>query len=153
MSQRDPFVLRFYIARIRSRRKPSILPRRCELSQQFSPFHQKFSVPIIISFTFIRVSAVLPPSSRCIFPFPLIPHVVVAPKRYGFTSCPISHGRKGHGYLLSISTDQAHKSRLEMFDRLILAPKIFTRNELQVKVTAPLQVPSTSISSIFRFHT
>jgi hypothetical protein len=33
MSQRDPFVFRFNIAPFPSRRKPSILPRRCRLSQ------------------------------------------------------------------------------------------------------------------------
>ena len=57
-------------------------------------------------------------------------------------SSPVIHWRKGHGYLLLISKDQAHKSRLEMLDFLILAPEIFTRNEPQVKVTLPLQVPS-----------
>ncbi len=31
---------------------------------------------------------------------------------YGLTSSPVRHWRKGHGYLLLISTDQAHKSRL-----------------------------------------
>jgi hypothetical protein len=67
---------------------------------------------------------------------------VQTPKRYGLTSSPVSHRRRGHGYLLLISTDQAHKSRLEMFDFLILTPKIFTRNKQQVKVTSPLQVPS-----------
>ena len=46
------------------------------------------------------------------------------------------------GFLLLISTDQAHKSRLEMFDFLILKSKIFTRNEPQVKVTLQLKVPS-----------
>ncbi len=61
---------------------------------------------------------------------------------YGLTSSPVSPWRRGHGYLLLISTDQAHKSRLEMFDFLILTLKIFTRNEPQVKVSSPLQVPS-----------
>jgi hypothetical protein len=38
---------------------------------------------------------------------------------------------------LLISKDQAHKSRLEMFDFQIFAPKIFTRNKPQVKNTIP----------------
>ena len=66
----------------------------------------------------------------------------MAPKRYGLTSSPVSPWRRGHGYLLLISTDQAHKSRLEMSDFLILKSKIFTRNEPQVKVTSQLKVPS-----------
>ena len=66
----------------------------------------------------------------------------MAPRRYGLTSSPVSPWRRGHGYLLLISTDQAHKSRLEMSDFLILKSKIFTRNEPQVKVTSQLKVPS-----------
>ena len=73
----------------------------------------------------------------------------MAPKRYGLTSSPVSPWRRGHGYLLLISTDQAHKSRVEMSDFLILTPKIFTRNEPLVKVTSPLQVPSKHPSHLY----
>ncbi len=45
-----------------------------------------------------------------------------------------------------ISKDQAHKSRLEMSDFLILTLKIFNRNKPQVKVTSPLQVLDIQIS-------
>ncbi len=36
-------------------------------------------------------------------------------KKYGLTPSPISSWRRGHGYLFLNSTDQTHKSRLEMF--------------------------------------
>jgi hypothetical protein len=57
-----------------------------------------------------------PPSSRCIFPFPLIPRVVWLQK--GMASLHLRLAT----YLLLISTDQAQKSRLEMFNLLILTP-------------------------------
>jgi hypothetical protein len=86
-------------------------------------------------------------------PFPHIRHVVFFHFRSSLSSLWLPKGMAAlhlrlaalhlrYGNLLLISTDQAHKSRLEMSDFLILTPKIFTRNEQLVKVTSPLQVPS-----------
>ncbi len=126
--------------------KPSILPRKCGLSQLFSYFRQKFSL-LVISFTHIRVGVVPSSSSSDIFSFLPITRVVLAPKRYGLTSSPVIQWRKGYYYLLSISNHRARKSRswLEMFDFLILTPKIFNRNEPQV--TSRMQVPSVPFRS------
>ena len=63
---------------------------------------------------------VLPSPSSCnFFSFLPIPRSIMAPKRHGLTSS----GRKCLGYLLLISKHWAHKSRLEMFDFLILTTK------------------------------
>ncbi len=89
-------------------------------------------------------------------PFPNLHHAVIFHFRSSLASLWLQKGmaslhlwlateEKVMVYLLLISTDQAHKSRLEMFDfpiLTVLTPKIFTRNEQQVKVTLPLQVPS-----------
>jgi hypothetical protein len=88
-------------------------------------------------------------SSKCCFP-------TFIPRYYSISGHPSRrYGSKkvwpyfisGHplttrSWFFFISKHQAHKSRLETFDFLIHTPKIFTRNEPQVKVTLPLQVPS-----------
>jgi hypothetical protein len=59
---------------------------RAGVSYRSSFFFSPVWEILIISFTWIRVSAVHPLSSRCISPFLLTPRVVMAPKRYGPTS-------------------------------------------------------------------
>ena len=133
---------RYDISKFLSRRKQSNLPRKCGLSPLFSYFWKKFSL-LLISFSHSRVGSNPSSAFSDIFSFLPIPRSTTAPKGMASISSLVIQWKWGHGHLLLILKDQAHKSGLEIFS-LNLTSKIFTRNELQVKVTSPsspLQVP------------
>jgi hypothetical protein len=103
ISQRDPFVLRFIIIRFPSHIKPLILQRRCGLCFPYSTRMQlmflSFPSPI---FELVQFPLLHP---AVFFPF-YSPLASVWPQKdmalLRLTS-PVTHRRKGRGYLLLIS--------------------------------------------------